>query len=953
MKIAVLTLSRMGDILLTGPMIDRLHELHHGCEIHLIVPKTFVSVGEGLNVEHVHALDTDSLIRSSAKNPPLIEYYLQVVHELSDLRAIPFDLNYNLGYDTVSATVSHLMHGDVVAGQFFDEHGNRRIAGDWARMAMTSHLARGLNPFHLADLQLGMTGKRDNTIPPMNYSIPDDARARAQSMLRSLGANDNSAPTVVMQVGASHPSKRWDAQSFGIVARELNEKHGIFTMFTGTANENQLIQEAVQIAGSSAINLAGKTDIPILAAILEQASLVISNDTGTMHLAQAVGTPVLCLTTGNALSQETGPYGDGNLIVEPDIDCFPCNFEVQCPHLNCHGHIDPALVTRLALDMLGNTVPDRYELSAPVRITRTYFDEDGFWNTRLLHGRTKRFDPLREAYRVLLKARFVGEKADASLIHDLHLVEWESAKNLLELANTGLAATNALQDLVSDTSDTDQLQRLARQIDEVQDKVLSDFLHAHELHPLLALFRFELENTSGENPESRVEATQKAFSRLIDSLHGITGAHRKTSEVHQEVQQESHQLTNDTSFVDDGIVSPYARFARPRFRDERATVLLLESEYYLQSEIRNALQRLGHHIISLRYLESGNVIEQLLMASLEADVLMTVNHLGFDQDGELASLLEKIKLPYVSWFADRPQYILLDHQAAAGEMAHIFTWEHNTIKELNEYGFQRVNYLPLATDETAFVVSNAQVGPLHGPRWVANSMVEPVREWEGRAKVRSSHEPVLRMAVQELLDKRCDPWDALNVAVQQFPVITQDWTQGDKLRFTTLVALRATREDRKRIAQATLTYGLEIVGEEGWSKSIPGIRALDQIDYGPGLAQYYANSIQLNSTSYQMPTSVNQRVFDVPCASGVLLTDDQADLHELFDAEHECFTYRTPDEAVEKIQYLKDNPDSARRVSNLARTRILAEHTYKQRLETIIDSVREAHKPAIRVERRA
>jgi spore maturation protein CgeB len=955
MKIAVLTLSRMGDILLAGPMLDRIQELFPASEIHLIVPTSFVDVGRGLNAECVHALNTDELIVNAAKRPLMIDLYRLIENELSNLLAIKFDRIYNLGYDTISAILSNLLQGQVASGLFFDDEGKRRIAGDWARMAMTSHLARGLNPFHLSDLQLGMAGERDRTVRPVSYRIPEDAQMRMESLLTSLNVSSESTnQLVVMQVGASHPSKRWQAESFGEVARLLHERTGATIVYTGTGNEKELIHTSMQVAGQSAINLAGQTDIPTLAALLRRANLVISNDTGTMHLAQAVGTPVVCLTLGNALSHETGPYGADNLIVEPDIECFPCSFQVHCPHFNCHGHIQPSLVTQLALDMLNHTVPTRYELKAEVRITRTRFDEHGFWATELLHGRKDRFDELRDGYRTLLRNRFNGGSTVEHPTGFTSLNDSTSAQNLLAIANEGVTISNALLNIIETGKGEDQLQLFAQQIDAAQDNVLSQFLHTEELHPLLALFRFELENISGQDPQLQISATGKAFKRLAESVDQLSGSEpSSTNPGVITLKQQNHTRTPEPVISNGDSSSPYARFTRPRFRSERLNILLFENDYYLQGEIRTALQQLGHRVHSIRYLESGNVIEQLLMASLDADLLMTVNHLGFDQDGELASLLEKIKLPYVSWFADRPQYILLDHQVAAGDMAHLFTWERNTINELTDYGFQRVGYLPLATDEQSFAASISPANSLRGPCWVANSMVEPVREWEGRANVRSAHEPLLRMAVEDLLDQRRDPWHALNDAIQQFPVITDNWTHGDKLRMATLIAFRATREDRRRIANAGLSTDLEVVGDDGWKQLVTDVELRDQINYGSDLASYYASSIQLNSTSYQMPTSVNQRVFDVPCAGGVLLTDDQDDLYDLFDVEKECIIYRTPEELVEKIEFIKNHENSVREISELARNRIHSNHTYKQRLQTILGVVREDFKPAFHAERRA
>ncbi|MCB2210538.1 glycosyltransferase [bacterium] len=948
MKIAVLTLSRMGDILLAAPFLERLRRLYPKAELHLIVPKPFREVGQGMRVAGVHTIDTDSLIVATAKREPLIDLYKKLSDELGELLSIPFDKVFNLSYDLVSAILAHLIPGDVGGGLYLDNTGQRRIEGDWARMAMTSHLARGMNPFHLADLQLGFAGRHESRIQPARFIISDSGRLSLNALLPEdkLGSEDD--PIVVMQTGASHPSKRWNPQAFGEAARLLHERTDAQIVFTGTTAEAEQVTEAMVGLGDWAFNLAGRTSIQSLAAVLESANLVISNDTGTMHLAQSVGTPVLCLTLGNALSQETGPYGEGHLVVEPAIDCFPCDFQVQCPHFNCHRQLDPALVAALAEDMLEERDPDPVTLNGqPVRIWRTGFDKHGFWDLELLHGKPTSEDAYRQRYRDLLKQRFDGltgsgiKKTAALPIRDANRV---SINRLLHLAEEGLAASCTLQELLVGEGQQDALMKAAGEVDRLQTEVLNSFLHVEAVHPLLALFRFEVENISDKDPLWQVKQTGETFDRLATSIRALLDD--ANSDERPAPKKTETPKTSDISDL------PYDRFRRPRFRQERLTVLMFESGYYLQGEIRNALERLGHRVVPIRYLEHGKVIEQLLLSSLEADLLITVNHLGFDQDGELAALLEKIQLPYVSWFADRPQYILLDHNAAAGEMAHVYTWEKQTIAELKDYGFERVSYLPLATDETVFGSLASKRNGLNGPRWVANSMVEPVLEWERRANARSAHESLLNMAVEELLSERRDPLTVLNEAVLQYPVMTQDWTHGDRLRMATLVAFRATREDRKRIAEAAHTTGLEIVGDDGWRELMPTTTHHPSIDYGPALALYYNSSIQLNSTSFQMPTSVNQRIFDVPCAGGVLLTDAQEDVFDLFDAEQECFTFRTPEEARDKVKYIKRHEAEAYKRSKRAREHILRDHTYTQRLQTIVGEVRNAMQHSVPAERR-
>jgi spore maturation protein CgeB len=127
---------------------------------------------------------------------------------------------------------------------------------------------------------------------------------------------------------------------------------------------------------------------------------------------------------------------------------------------------------------------------------------------------------------------------------------------------------------------------------------------------------------------------------------------------------------------------------------------------------------------------------------------------------------------------------------------------------------------------------------------------------------------------------------------------------------------------------------------EGWRKLFGvAIHAHPNIDYRRELAAVYRHiGVNINITSCQMPTAVNQRVFDVPLASGFVLTDRQPDLTELFD-ESEVATYGSPGELSEMALFFIEHESERNKISAAAKTHILAEHTYEHRVKIILDSL--------------
>ena len=102
---------------------------------------------------------------------------------------------------------------------------------------------------------------------------------------------------------------------------------------------------------------------------------------------------------------------------------------------------------------------------------------------------------------------------------------------------------------------------------------------------------------------------------------------------------------------------------------------------------------------------------------------------------------------------------------------------------------------------------------------------------------------------------------------------------------------------------------------------------------------YQATAVNLNVTSAQMPTGLNQRVFDVPASRAFLLTDRQGQLEGLFEPDREVATYASPEEARDKALWHLANPAGRAKVAEKAHRRVLAHHQYRHRLSEMLRSM--------------
>jgi heptosyltransferase-2 len=195
-------------------------------------------------------------------------------------------------------------------------------------------------------------------LPPVErvrLQIDPEASARAEEKLRGLGAT---GPRVALAAGASYgAAKCWPAERYAEVADRLIERYGATVVLLGTPAEREIGERIAGAMRSRPVNLIGQTGTADLGAMLGACRLFVGNDSGAMHVAAAVGLPVVAVF-GSTDPDGTAPLTPERVIVRHRVSCSPC-FLRYCPvDHRCMERIEVDEVFQAAAKMLEENRPD-------------------------------------------------------------------------------------------------------------------------------------------------------------------------------------------------------------------------------------------------------------------------------------------------------------------------------------------------------------------------------------------------------------------------------------------------------------------------------------------------------------------------------------------------------------------------------------------------------------------
>jgi ADP-heptose:LPS heptosyltransferase len=332
-RILLLRLERVGDLLMALDAILLVRELAPQARIDLVVGSWNARLARLLpGIDHVETLDVPWMARERSGHS-----WPALIRQARRWRDRDYDLAINLEGDIRSHVLLALSGAPRRVG--FAQAGGGPVLTDPVAFDPSAHIAA--NTIRLVARALapaGATGKMP-TPGAHRLAVPEDARRRAGALLPPAAGS----LLVGIQPAAGRAIKEWHPARFAEVGAALARRRGATIVLTGSAADAAAVRQfrAAFPPDLTLIELPPETDLIVLAAVLERLALFITGDTGPMHLASAVRTPVLAVF-GPSLPSRYAPLAPLTRMVRIDLPCSPCNL-LRHPPARCVGHIPDCL----------------------------------------------------------------------------------------------------------------------------------------------------------------------------------------------------------------------------------------------------------------------------------------------------------------------------------------------------------------------------------------------------------------------------------------------------------------------------------------------------------------------------------------------------------------------------------------------------------------------------------
>ncbi len=380
MKILIVQLLRLGDIVLSSPVIQGLRDQYPNAEIDLLIHKQFENVvGLMPKVNQCFTFDRE-LVQSSLgeKDRFVFEGFDRVNRLIQRLRNRHYDQIINLTHNRLSAYIVGGVACRERIGLWINDKNQALIESAWFRHLNQDDLGNESERFHFTDIYK-FSAQLERPRLGIRLYETDCGRERAEHYLSSFYSKYH----IVVQALTSDPKKNWGVDKFKACIEEIHaslpDSH--FTIL-GAPSEAAVLAAAFKNKPHCSVVIC---DLDYAYSIILKSDLVLTGDTSIKHIASATATPIIELSIGSSDFRRTGSYSEKALILQSQENCAPCSHGSLCHREEhfCAKKILPELVSLVAVDLLRNQSAQikniAEEFSDQVRIYRVDITTTGTW----------------------------------------------------------------------------------------------------------------------------------------------------------------------------------------------------------------------------------------------------------------------------------------------------------------------------------------------------------------------------------------------------------------------------------------------------------------------------------------------------------------------------------------------------------------------------------------------
>jgi heptosyltransferase-1 len=325
LDILIIKLSAIGDVVHSLPLLEVLRGRFPSSRIDWVIEEAASNIVEGHpDLDKVIVFPRKGWLDRFTRKREYISVGRELITFFEELRKREYDLVIDL---------QGLLKSGVLT---FFARGSRKIGLNGAREGSSLFVNERVNfpepEIHALDRYLCVAKHLGVADPVWKGKIPiyETDKRYVDDLLVGLEGN---CALVAINPMAKWESKLWELERFACLADVINEKLEAAIIFTGSESDRIAVEKIVAGMRTKALNLAGKTNLKQLAYLYKKCAVVISTDTGPMHMAAAMGSSVVALF-GPTSALRTGPYGRKHRVVRTGLPCSPC-FRKRCDHMSC------------------------------------------------------------------------------------------------------------------------------------------------------------------------------------------------------------------------------------------------------------------------------------------------------------------------------------------------------------------------------------------------------------------------------------------------------------------------------------------------------------------------------------------------------------------------------------------------------------------------------------------